>query len=64
MFRYLIAVFLALVLINGLLPFLRRFGVGTLPGDFELRISGRVIRLPVASTLVLSGLCSLIARWL
>jgi hypothetical protein len=38
--------------------------VGTLPGDFELRIAGRVIRLPVASTLVLSGLCSLIARWI
>lgn len=64
MFRWLIVVFLALVLINGLMPLLRRFGVGRLPGDFELRIGRRVIPVPLASTLVLSGLCSLLARYI
>ena len=64
MFRWLIVVFLALVLINGLMPFLRRFGIGRLPGDFELRVAGRVIPVPLASTLVLSGLCSLLARYI
>ena len=64
MFRWLIVVFLALVLINGLLPVLRRIGVGKLPGDFELRIAGRTIPVPLASTLVISGLCSLLAKWI
>ncbi|WP_287964546.1 DUF2905 family protein, partial [Diaphorobacter sp.] len=33
MLRWLLVVFLALVLINGLTPWLRRLGLGRLPGD-------------------------------
>ena len=64
MIRWLIVVFLALVLINGLAPFLRKFGLGRLPGDFHFRLFGREWYIPLASTVLLSLLASLIARWL
>lgn len=63
MIRWLIVVFLALVLINGLSPLLRRFGLGKLPGDFHFRLFGREWFVPLASTVLLSLLASLIARW-
>lgn len=64
MIRWLIVVFLALVLINGLAPLLRRLGLGRLPGDFHFRLFGREWHIPLGSTVVLSLLASLIARWL
>ena len=64
MIRWLIVVFLALVLINGLAPFLRKFGLGRLPGDMHFRLFGREWNIPLASTVLLSLLASLIARWL
>ena len=62
--RWLIVVFLALVLINGLAPFLRKFGLGRLPGDFHFRLFGREWFIPLASTVLLSLVASLIAKWL
>ena len=41
MIRWVIVVFLALVLISGLSPLLRRLGIGRLPGDFHFRLFGR-----------------------
>ena len=64
MIRWLIVVFLALVLINGLTPWLQRLGLGKLPGDFRFRLFGRDWYIPLASTVVLSLLASLIAHWL
>lgn len=64
MLRWLIVVFLALVLIQGLAPFLQRLGVGRLPGDFHFRCFGREWNLPLASTLLLSAAAGLIAKWL
>lgn len=64
MLRWLIVVFLALVLINGLAQWLRRFGIGRLPGDLNFRFRGRDWSIPLASTLLLSLLASAIARLL
>ncbi len=64
MIRWLIVVVLALVLMSGLTEFLRRYGFGRLPGDFEFRAFGRHWQLPIASTLLLSMIAALIARWL
>lgn len=64
MIRWLLVVVIALLIFGGLTQWLRRFGFGRLPGDFEFRIFGRVCYLPIASTLVLSMLAALIARWL
>jgi hypothetical protein len=50
MFRWLIVVVLALLLMSGLTAWLRRFGFGRLPGDFEFRAFGREWQLPIGST--------------
>ena len=63
MIRWLIVVFLALVLINGLSPWLQRMGLGRLPGDFRFRLFGREFFLPIASTVLLSVIAALIARF-
>jgi len=62
--RWLIVVFVALVCISGLMPLLRRLGLGRLPGDFEFRLFGRQWPIPLASTVLLSVLLSLLVKWL
>ena len=64
MIRWLFITFLALLLIDWLLPFLARFGVGRLPGDFRFRLLGRDCFVPLSSTLLLSALASGLLRWL
>jgi hypothetical protein len=51
-------------LINGLTPWLRRLGLGRLPGDFHFRLFGRDWFIPLASTVLLSFLLSLLVKWL
>lgn len=64
MIRWLLVVFLALVLFSGLRPWLERLGLGRLPGDFRFRLFGREWFLPVASSLVLSVLAMLLMKFL
>jgi len=60
--RWLLVTLLALVLFSGLMPWLRRLGLGRLPGDLNFRAFGRDWSLPIASTIVLSLLAAGIAR--
>lgn len=64
MIRWVIVVFLALMLINWFTPLVQRLGFGKLPGDFRFRLFGKEFFLPITTTLVLSGVTSLIARML
>ena len=64
MIRWLIVIFLALVLINGLAPWLRKLGLGRLPVDFHFRLFGRDWFIPLASTVLLSLVLSLAVKWL
>jgi Protein of unknown function (DUF2905) len=64
MFRWLIVTLLALVLIGWLAPALRRWGFGKLPGDFQIKLRGRDISIPLGSTIVLSLLAGLIGKLL
>lgn len=52
--RWLIVFLLALVVFQGLAGWLRRIGLGRLPGDFSVRWRGREWHFPVASSLLLS----------
>ena len=63
MLRWLIVIFLALVFINGLSPLLQRLGLGRLPGYFKFKLFGRDWFIPLASTVLLSFVVSLIAKW-
>ena len=64
MIRWLLVVFLALMLLSWLSPLLRRLGFGRLPGDLRFRWLGRDWDVPLASTLLLSFGVSLLAKLL
>ena len=64
MLRWLIVVLLALVLVQGLLGWLRKIGFGRLPGDLRLRAFGRDWELPIATTLLLSWIAALLQHLL
>ena len=58
--RWLLVFLLAFVLFSGLKVWLRRIGLGRLPGDFTVRWRGRELFVPLASSVLLSVLAMLI----
>ena len=64
MIRWLLVVFLALILFSGLRHWLEKLGLGRLPGDFRFRLFGREWFIPFASSIVLSVLAMGIIRLL
>ena len=52
--RWLIVFVLAFVLFNGLAGWLRKIGLGQLPGDFSFRLRGKEYFVPLASSVLLS----------
>ena len=64
MLRWLIVVFLALLLISWVRPWLEKLGLGKLPGDFHFKLFGREWFIPFTSTLLLSFVLSLLIKLL
>ena len=64
MLRWLIVVFLALLLISWVRPWLEKMGLGKLPGDFHFKLFGREWFIPLTSTLLLSFALSLLTKLL
>jgi hypothetical protein len=64
MIRWIIVVFLALLLINGLTPWLRRLGLGKLPGDMRFKMFGREWFIPLTSTILLSLLVGFLSKFI
>jgi len=62
MFRWMIVIFLALMLINWFAPLLTRLGFGKLPGDFRFRLFGREFFIPLTTTVLLSLLAGMVAK--
>ena len=60
MIRWLLTIFLALVVFSSLLPWLEKLGIGRLPGDVRFSIFGIKIFLPFASTILLTMVILLI----
>jgi Protein of unknown function (DUF2905) len=60
--RWLIVIFLALLIFNGLHRWLEKIGLGKLPGDFRFRLFGREFFIPLTSSVLLSFLALLIAQ--
>lgn len=63
MIRWFIVIFLALVLISWFSPLLQKFGFGKLPGDLRFRLFGRDWFIPLTTTILLSLVASLIAKY-
>jgi hypothetical protein len=64
MIRWVVVIFLAVIVFSSLLPWLERLGIGRLPGDLRFRLFGRVFSLPFASTILISLVVFLLARFL
>ena len=62
MIRWMIVIFLILVCISALTPWLHKLGFGKLPGDFRFRLFGRDWYLPFATTVLLSLVATLVAQ--
>ena len=62
--KWLVTLFLALVILSAATPFLRRFRLGRLPGDLQIPVRGRVYYIPFASTVLLSLLVWALGRLL
>ena len=62
MIRWLIVMFVALLVFNGLRPWLDKLGLGKLPGDFRFRLGGRDWDVPLASCVLLSFVAMLIGK--
>ncbi|MFM1856725.1 MAG: hypothetical protein RLZ83_2034 [Pseudomonadota bacterium] len=62
--RWLLVFLVSLILFNGLATWLRRIGLGRLPGDFTLRWRGREFHVPLASSLVLSFIAMAIGAFI
>lgn len=54
MIRWVLTIFLALIVFSATLPWLEKLGIGRLPGDVRFTLFGRKFSLPFASTLLLS----------
>lgn len=62
MLRWFFVILLALLLLSWLAPWLHKIGLGQLPGDLRFKLFGREWNVPLASTIVLSALASLLAK--
>ncbi|MEO7150433.1 MAG: DUF2905 domain-containing protein [Burkholderiaceae bacterium] len=62
MIRWLIVIFVALLLFSGLHRWLERIGLGRLPGDFRFRLFGRDWFIPLTSSVLISVVGMLIAQ--
>jgi hypothetical protein len=62
MIRWMIVIFLALLLISWFTPLLHKLGFGKLPGDFRFKAFGRDWFIPFTTTILLSFVASLIAQ--
>ncbi len=64
MIRWMIVIFLALMLISWFTPLLNKLGLGRLPGDVRFKLMGRDWYIPLTTTILLSFLASVIGHFL
>jgi hypothetical protein len=61
--KWLLVLVVGIVVITLAAPWLARHGLGRLPGDVTLRWKGRTLYLPITTTVLLSLLLTLVARF-
>ena len=60
MLKWLLTLVIALLVLGLATPWLRRVGLGRLPGDISIQRDGRQYNFPIGSTVMLSLIASLI----
>lgn len=64
MLKWIVTLILALIVLTLCTPWLRKYGLGRLPGDITLRRRGRDYYLPFTTTILLSLALTLLTRLL
>jgi hypothetical protein len=62
MIRWMIAIFLILVFVTALTPWLNKLGFGKLPGDLRFKLFGKERYIPLTTTILLSLIASLVSQ--
>jgi hypothetical protein len=62
MIRWMLVIFLVLMLISWFTPGLQKLGFGKLPGDLRFTLFGRQWFVPLTTTIVFSLLASVISK--
>jgi len=62
MLKWLLVIVLAVVVLSSAAPWLAKRGLGRLPGDITVRWRGRLVYLPITTTILLSLLLTLFGR--
>jgi hypothetical protein len=62
MIRWVVVIFIALIVFPALLPGLRKLRIWSLPGDVRFRLFGMELCLPFGSTVLVSAIVFLIAQ--
>ncbi len=63
MIRWMIVIFLILVFISALTPWLNKLGFGKLPGDLRFKLFGKERYIPLTTTVLLSLIATLVAKF-
>jgi hypothetical protein len=64
MLKWLLVLVVGVVILSLLTPWMARHGLGRLPGDITVRWRGRLISVPITSTILLSLALTLLVRLL
>jgi hypothetical protein len=62
MLKWVVVLVVGIVVISLLTPWLSRYGLGRLPGDLVVKWRGKLVPIPITSTILLSLLLTLFAR--
>ena len=62
MLKWLLVIVVGLAVISLAAPWLARRGLGRLPGDITVRWRGRLVYLPITTTILLSLVLTLVGR--
>jgi hypothetical protein len=60
--KWLLVMVFGIVVLSLASPWLARHGLGRLPGDITIRWRGRLVRIPITTTILLSIVLTLILR--
>jgi hypothetical protein len=62
MLKWLLTLLIGLAILSAAAPWLWRYGLGRLPGDFRIPLRGRVYYVPFATTVLLTLLVWALGR--
>jgi len=62
MIKWLLVVVVAIVVLSFAAPWLARYGLGRLPGDLTVKFRGKLVYIPITTTLILSLALTLLGR--